>query len=260
MTRLFDLTASADALTLEGAHRLEFLNRMSTNEVASLADGRAVLTALTTPLGRMVDCPLVICLPGHVLMLVGAGNAGRVTRWLRKYIFFNDDVRIGAGPAVAVAAVCEADAPPPAAIAWPGGWLLVGDSAPGQAEDATAFEAYRIARGWPRFPNEIGEDYIPLESGLRVAVSFTKGCYIGQEIIARMESRGQIAKRLMRLAMVGPGEPGEALRLDGATVGTLTSRANAAALGYVRAAQAVPGVALTTVSGGSAAVLGPAGY
>ena len=61
----------------------------------------------------------------------------------------------------------------------------------------------RIRAGYPAAPNEINEAYIPLEAGLNSAISFKKGCYIGQEIIARMESRGQLAKRLVKLESVG---------------------------------------------------------
>jgi aminomethyltransferase len=102
----------------------------------------------------------------------------------------------------------------------------------------------------PRFPNELGEDYIPLEAGVWDAVSFSKGCYIGQEIIARMESRNQLAKRLMRLAVVGGAPaPGEALRFGNQPAGKLTSVAGAHALGYVRSALIEAGRVLETEAG-----------
>jgi aminomethyltransferase len=111
-----------------------------------------------------------------------------------------------------------------------------------------SYEDLRIAHGYPHFPNEIGEDYIPLETGLMDAISFSKGCYVGQEIIARMDSRGQIAKRLVKLdAPRGELREGDAITADGQNIGKITSAQSAAmdghrlALGYVRSAFAEPG-------------------
>ncbi|HRO91299.1 MAG TPA: glycine cleavage system protein T, partial [Promineifilum sp.] len=61
-------------------------------------------------------------------------------------------------------------------------------------DDAT-YDYLRIEAGLPRFGHELTLDYIPLEANLWADVSFNKGCYVGQEIIARMESRGKLAKR-----------------------------------------------------------------
>jgi aminomethyltransferase len=127
-----------------------------------------------------------------------------------------------------------------------------GQSANGQAVSAplshVSYDDLRIAHGYPRFPNEIGEDYIALETGLNDAVSYSKGCYVGQEIIARMESRGQIAKRLVRLdAPLGQVNAGDEVSADGAPIGTVTSAQSALfdghryALGYVRTAFARAG-------------------
>jgi tRNA-modifying protein YgfZ len=100
-----------------------------------------------------------------------------------------------------------------------------------------AFDYLRIASGLPRFGREITGDYIPLETGLWQDVSFTKGCYTGQEVIARMESRGRLAKKLVRLRADGPVEPGMAIEAGGRNAGTITSAAEGpdgvVALGYV---------------------------
>jgi aminomethyltransferase len=256
--RTFDLTAQYGWVRLTGATRIDFLHRMSTNHLRGLQAGEARLTALTTPIGRMIDCALAIGEPDALLLMTGAGNADKVSRWLRKYIFFQDDVQLVVVDVSGARGVFEAEAAPLGGIPWlPQGWLLLGsDAAGGAAEDGAAFEAYRVSRGWPRFPNEIGEDYIPLEAGLRAAVSFSKGCYIGQEIIARMDSRGQVAKRLMRLRIDGPVSAGEALLADGAAAGTLTSVAGADGLGFVRAAHTAMGTALKTAIGSAVTVIG----
>ncbi len=103
-----------------------------------------------------------------------------------------------------------------------------------------AFEYLRIEAGLPRFGLELTQEYIPLETGLWNDVSFNKGCYTGQEIIARMESRGRLAKRMVRLRPAKSIERGAPITSEGRTVGTITSAADGPAgplaLGYVKSA------------------------
>jgi folate-binding protein YgfZ len=99
-------------------------------------------------------------------------------------------------------------------------------------------EHERIAAGWPRMGAEIvpGET-IPAETGVTpVAVNFRKGCYPGQELVERMDSRGASAPRSLRWLDVTDGaRPGDPVLDDaGAEVGVLTSVAGTLALGYVK--------------------------
>ncbi len=107
------------------------------------------------------------------------------------------------------------------------------------ADDA-AFDYLRLESGQPRFGRELTQEYIPLEANLWDDVSFKKGCYIGQEIIARLESRGKLAKRLVKLSLDTPAEPGSDLLAAGKKAGTLTSvgigPAGILGLGYVKTA------------------------
>ncbi len=108
-----------------------------------------------------------------------------------------------------------------------------------QPVDEATFEYRRIASGLPRFGRELTQDYIPLEANLWDDVSFNKGCYTGQEIIARMESRGKLAKQLQRLELNQLAEPGSAIQTnDGKNAGILTSVAAGDAgivgLGYLK--------------------------
>ena len=106
--------------------------------------------------------------------------------------------------------------------------------------DAAAYDYLRIEAGHPRFGRELSGDYIPLEANLWDDVSFNKGCYIGQEIIARMESRGKVAKKLVPLTAAAPLQAGDTLTANGKKAGTITSTAvgpnGAIALGYVKTA------------------------
>ena len=112
----------------------------------------------------------------------------------------------------------------------------------------TAYDYLRIEAGRPRFGRELTLDYIPLEADLWADVSFSKGCYIGQEIIARMESRGKLAKRLVRLRPGAPVEPGAEIIAVGRPVGSITSAADGpagpVAIGYVKTAALADGAAL----------------
>lgn len=112
--------------------------------------------------------------------------------------------------------------------------------------DPATLDVLRVEAGLPATGRELGTEYIPLETGLQDAVSFTKGCYVGQEIIARMDSRGRLAKRLMGLQLSAPATAPAKLDVDGKEAGDLTSvvvspRFGPIALAYVRSAHAEPG-------------------
>ena len=123
--------------------------------------------------------------------------------------------------------------------------------------DDPVYEAWRIAEGLPRTHAELTADYIPLEVGLWDAVSFKKGCYIGQEIIARMESRGKLAKQLVQVELNDWANAGTALHnAKGKNSGTLTSVARIPqddgvrilGLAVVKSAFAIPGQPLVVHS------------
>ena len=114
-----------------------------------------------------------------------------------------------------------------------------------------ALDLVRIERGVPAFGHELTEAFNPLEAGLIDIISFTKGCYVGQEVVARLNTYDKVQKRLMRMRWDGGArpEPGTKLVLDGKQVGVVTSAAGwpdggGVGLGYVRRAHASPGVVL----------------
>ena len=112
------------------------------------------------------------------------------------------------------------------------------------------YNVLRIRAGRPGVGRELSSDYIPLEAGLWDEVSFKKGCYTGQEIIARMESRGRLAKTLVMLRMESAVEAPAAIILEGKPAGELTSSVTTPdgehlGLGFVKVAAARPGQAVT---------------
>ena len=101
---------------------------------------------------------------------------------------------------------------------------------------ADELERLRVAAGTPRFGREIDDRVLPAEAGLvERAVSLTKGCYPGQEPIARQHYRGKVNRRLRVLELEGYVEPETELVADGRAVGRVTSVADGLALAYVRA-------------------------
>ncbi|MYC38811.1 MAG: glycine cleavage system protein T [Chloroflexi bacterium] len=117
--------------------------------------------------------------------------------------------------------------------------------------DADHWETLRVGSGNPAFGSEMGEPYNPLEAGLIGAIDFTKGCYIGQEVIARLDSYDRVQKYLAVLRFSGGSDAtvGASLAHEGRTAGTVTSLyrtpgGELRGLGYVRTAAAVPGQTL----------------
>lgn len=115
------------------------------------------------------------------------------------------------------------------------------------------YDVLRVEHGQAAFGHELSAEYIPLETGLWDAISFNKGCYVGQEIIARMESRGRLAKQLrgLRFHAGPPAEPALPLKfaVEDKEAGDLTSlvespRYGLIGLGYVRTAYVEPGTIL----------------
>ncbi len=125
---------------------------------------------------------------------------------------------------------------------------------------AEAFDALRIEQGYGASGQELSLDYIPLETRLTDAISFDKGCYVGQEIIARMDSRKRLAKQLMGLRLSQPVQAGGHVMRDGKEAGDLTSatvspRFGAIGLAYVRTASAEPGTKVAVGDGIEAEVV-----
>lgn len=259
-------------LRAEGATRLDFLQRMSTNDLSGMRPGDVRQTVLTTALARIIDVIWVVARENDALLVTSPGRGRHVRDWLQRYIFFQDDVRLQViegwvlwglyGPQ----ARNEAGRIVPVqvegigrAASWVGGTVWAVDRPAGgvcllleptaeaeqlwssRPEAAAAYQIHRIEAGIPDMGTEIMEDSLPLEVGLKSAVSFTKGCYIGQEIIARMESRNRLAKELVGVRAESAVAPGEGIRQAARVVGTVTSAALSPRLGAIALASTRPG-------------------
>lgn len=128
--------------------------------------------------------------------------------------------------------------------------LAAAQSLGGRACGWDALEAVRIEAGIPRFGQDMDETNLPPEAGLETrAISYSKGCYIGQEVIARLRTYGRVTKTLRGLRLPAgcatPPARGDQLFADGKEVGHVTSAIATFALGYVRKEHHAPGTVLT---------------
>jgi aminomethyltransferase len=118
---------------------------------------------------------------------------------------------------------------------------------------ATALELQRIAQGIPRYGQDIRERDLPQETGQAHALHFSKGCYVGQEIVERIRSRGNVHRAFVGFLAEGPlPAPGTKIQIDSKDMGEITSAAvlplargeQKVALGYVRREASAPGTVL----------------
>ncbi len=123
---------------------------------------------------------------------------------------------------------------------------------------AEAFEMIRVEAGFPLYGRDINDDHLPQEVNRDAqAISFTKGCYLGQETVARIDALGHVNRRLVRLRLSGPEmpKPGQELMADGQAIGRVTSAVwsprcgSPLALAYVRHGLERPGTRIETSSG-----------
>jgi folate-binding protein YgfZ len=265
----------AGALDVSGRDRIAFLQGLTTNDFRTLAPGAALWAAALSPVGKVLFTFRAAPRGDRVRLLLSAGRAERAAAHLRKYAVFQDARLEDPGPLARFDVYgTGGPAPPPATDPWPqffelrATWL-VADAEAEAVESALAAagassvgdeeaEALRIRAGRPADGKEIDESRTPDEAGLGGAVSATKGCYVGQEVVARMRTYGRAPRRLVRFLFDGtaPVAPGTRLVLPAKPdqeAGRVTSSAvwaNAAvALGY--AARDVPDGAVLAESDAS---------
>ncbi len=290
-----------------GADRLDLINRMSTNAIATLQPGDESTTILTSEKGRIIDVLRLIVRNDSVLIVLAGADVDRVCQWLDRYTIMDDftvrDLSAersvlavhGDGARAAVAQTLRIDPPDAGHVAvgvcngteviitreprvsGMAGFLLilpptsVDDveanlrSAGVQSIDEATFQTLRVEAGQPEVGHELTGEFNPLEAGLVQYVSFTKGCYIGQEVIARLDSYDKVQRHLLGLTLASdPAETDGALRVidpdSGRPIGEVTSLAYSPALdapialAMIRTAHAVPGasVRVEPASGGEA--------
>lgn len=237
-------------LRLSGNDAVPFLQALVSNDVEALPIGGACDAVYLTPQGRMITDMRIFRRADDVIVSVPAELAPALAARLDSLIF-SEDVQI-ADVSASMSQITLIDEelndhdvvdelPPPGV----------------PERSAAELELRRIEAGEAKWGVDMTEETIPLEAGLLDrAISQTKGCYVGQEVIIRVLHRGggRVAKRLMKLTLE-PGssapEPGTPIEINGAAVGSITSAAYSAAekrafaLGYVKREHAEAGTEVT---------------
>ena len=183
-------------LAVSGADRATWLQGLLTNDVEALEDGGTQYSAYLTPQGRMITDMNVAGRAGRILLDVPATLAAGLRDKLDGLIFSEDAQVTDESARLLVWTVVRRDE----------FVTVIDETLPdefaGLVEiNLDTFEVIRIERGVPRFLADMSEDTIPLEAGIEDrAISFTKGCYVGQEVIVRVTHRGggRVAKKLVR--------------------------------------------------------------
>jgi folate-binding protein YgfZ len=260
-------------LLLTGSEAAEFLQGQVTNDVESLAPGEGCYAAFLTHKGKMrgdlrvlrredwiwldtepeVLAPLArtvqmysigrevrssdVTAERAILSLVGpdARASLEVSPPLEEHAFVEGEHGLYVATDLGVDVICEAAQADAARAAL---------GVPDASEEAA--ECRRIESGRPRYGLDMDADTIPEEAGLNDrAVSFTKGCYVGQETVARLHYKGKPNRHLRGLRLSGPAEHGDSIRLGERVVGTVGSSCTSPRYGPIALAlvrrEAAPG-------------------
>jgi len=228
-------------LKITGSEAESFLQGLVTNDLARL-DAGLVYAALLTPQGKYIADFFLLRQGDAILLDVDDSLADTLMQRLTLYKL-RADVQItetdlcvrrgtGAAPEGALADPRHPDL----------GWRLYGDEG---GDDGTDFDAIRVAHCIPETGIELTPDTFILEAGFERlgGVDFRKGCYVGQEVAARMKHKTELRKGLARVAVEGTAPVGAAITTaEGKPAGTLYTQADGQGIAYLRYDRAGPGM------------------
>lgn len=260
---------TAGVLLLTDVDRHDFLQRMTTNNITALRPGQSAVTVLTSPTARVLFVFTVIARADDLILLPSPGQGQALARHLRGQIFFMDKVKVHdlgeqwarlrllgplAAQTVATLGV-DAESLPVDGVNLQEEQIVVAQphyehpgfevlspteqlarvtaalqSAGAYPISDTSYEARRIELGRPAAGAELVEEYNPLEAGLAWACAENKGCYTGQEIIARQITYDKVTKTLVGLRLEGAVAKGSEVTVEGRPVGFVTSVAHSPSL------------------------------
>ena len=236
-------------LVVRGEDRSSWLSGMVTNDIKALAVGDSRYTAIVQVKGKILADAWIVALADALWIVLPAETLGAVRAHLESFVVM-EDIELDAPTNVTVLSVQGPAAMPDALRAegltvWPADRLGRGGvdvcvtegDRPGvmraittmQATVVTdaAWDAARLECGRPAFGVDFGTEHYVQEANLTPrAVSFHKGCYVGQEVVCRLEMRGHVRRQLSPLVVDGePPRAGVEVHHGGAAIGTITSSA-----------------------------------
>lgn len=220
-------------LRLSGQDTFSYLQGLVSNDVARLKDG-LVYAALLTPQGKYIADFFLLQDGSDVLLDVAEPLADSLEKRLAMYKL-RADVQISAS-----GLNLQRGRGPAPAGAWPDprhpdlGWRAYSDAPP--SDDGSDWDAIRVAHCIPESTIELTPDTFVLEAGLdRLnGIDFRKGCYVGQEVTARMKHKTELRKGLRRVAITGSAACGTPVTAEGRPAGMLYTRSGDHALAYLR--------------------------
>ena len=217
---------------LTGADARHFLQGLITNDLKGIDSG-LVYTAMLTPQGKYIADFFLIADGDGILLDVDADIGPALVQRLTMYKLRADvqitdtdlQLRRGTGPALAGAL------PDPRHPAL--GWRAYGSEA---GDDGSDWDAIRVAHCIPETGIELTPDIYILEAGFERlhGVDFRKGCYVGQEVTARMKHKTELRKGLVRVAVTGAVPVGTEISADGKPAGTLYTQSGGFGIAYLR--------------------------
>jgi folate-binding protein YgfZ len=265
-------------LRASGKDARDYLHRMTTQELNALPPGASAYAAVLNAKGHLLaDAHLLIEADG-VVMVMDPGAATDAVPHLEKFVIMDDVAFENLSAALRVVPLLGPEVATKLGARGEGLRRISNRrrGAPGldllvPAADAGALraelvaqgfhdlspedlEAIRILGGLARYGADMDATRMPMEAGLtRLAISFSKGCYTGQEVVLRATARGHLQRGLVQLALPAGAGPGAPLSAGGQEVGVVTSAADTpegrVGLGYVRRAQWKEGERLATPAG-----------
>ena len=249
----FALLSDRGVVSVTGPDARSFLDNLITNDMALLDTKDAIHAGLLTPQGKIMFAFFVVKTPAGYLLETSLAKTADLAKRLTLYkLRAKVEIKDAAGDVVAAVSIGDVRVRPPGAIVFVdprdermGDRLLipaplVGDVVATMAAPrvtAGAVTAHRISVGVP----EAGEDFalgdtFPHEADMDLChgVSFTKGCFVGQEVVARMQNKTVVRKRVVQVTGAAPLTQGAAVEIGTAEIGRVGSVAGNAALAMLR--------------------------
>jgi tRNA-modifying protein YgfZ len=251
MTIAFQARIARDLVVVEGPDATTFLQSLVSQDLDAVAVGESAHSLLLQPQGKLLVDFYIVHVEPDVWWCVCEGGFGvALASGLNRFkIRVKVEVREEAVSALAIRGV-EPDPAPDVqlvAVDWSGAPAFdalgteaaiaaLGAGLDAPVVDADSYEQARIEAGVARQGFDTDDRTIPQEAGLELlAVSFTKGCFVGQELVCRIDSRGRVNRHLRRLRVsAGDIARGAPVAFEGREVGEVTSSAGPVALAMLR--------------------------
>jgi tRNA-modifying protein YgfZ len=255
-----DLSRDRIRLRITGVDCVAFLHGQCTNDIKTLQTSQSCYAAFLTAKGKMRGDAYVVCLKDAFLLDASEGLQASLEKFIITEDVAIEDVSSSLGAWLIVGGVASPSGGGPTipaeavAFTHPLGLGVLSPVPLPVTLDASTLDALRIEAGVPAWSVDMDENTIPVEAGLAGrAISYDKGCYIGQETIARIRTYGHVNRQLVQLSVAGDrlAERGTKILTSEQEVGQVTSAARSnrlgkvLALGYIRREFAVTGVKLS---------------